>query len=771
LRSKTLLRESAVIIFYLAIAMGLTWPMARHLQSAVPDLGDPLLTSWILDWVGHGLTHQPLRLYDAPIFHPSRLPLAYSENLIAVGLLVLPFQIAGASAVALNNIALLLGFALSGYGAFVLARMISGSTAGALVAGVLFAFAPYKFDHISHLQIVFSAWVPLLLAALLAFRERATWKRGALLTLVIVLHGLTNIYFLLFCGVACAITVLLLAVIAPRDVRFYIRLGSAVILAGLILLPFLLPYRVVSKHYQMVRHESEARAYAASWIDWLVPSGRSRAWSEYVTPGLWGAERQLFPGLMMAALAVVALAWRRERRERAEWARHDPVDDDTASPRDPSARSRARALDGLLTLLIVAALAMAWISTIGDRYTFADEALMLAFVLALLRFAGALRAAAERSRFPIGAWAAAVWIMVGVLGSFGPKAFFYEFFYRHFEPFQAMRGPARFAVIAYAGLAVWAAIGAATLVGRTRWRHVIATLLVLLAIYEVIPKIRWERAPVAATPVHRWLARERVGPLLELPVTGHAIEFRYLLGSAHHHVPTVNGVSGFWPPESLAAIDAESRGAYDELLALMEKWNVKTLVIHGDWILPERRDAVAAFVRTQLAAKRIAFLGRFDNGVEGDYLFAITRNLRDWPRLCAAEVPDAAGHLPRHQLERFLNRQTTHSNAIVIVVEDPTPHLEAFRTLLVKGWALSPHGIRRATIEIGLGKRRFDAQLVPRDDVKRAYPWAVLNATPGFEITIPKRPKGVPRFTTIAVEIEDHAGRVRRSHDIPVTWQ
>jgi len=508
----------------------------------------------------------------------------------------------------------------------------------------------------------------------------------------------------------------------------------------------------------MVRDESEARTYSANWIDWLVPSGRNRLWAEYVSPQLWGAERQLFPGLMMLALALAALFYRLGR---------------TNSPAEAAgAPQAARApLLRLLELLIFLSLAVAWISTISDRFTYTDEALMLALVLALLRFARPLRAAAERSRFPLGAWAAAVWIVVGVLGSLGPKAFLYEFFYRHFEPFQAMRGPARFAVIAYAGLAVWAAIGAAALIERTRWRTAVTTVLVLLSIAEMIPKIRWERAQAAPTPLHRWLAREKAGPLLELPVIGNAIEFQYLLGATNHHVPIVNGTSGFWPLEIQYAINAEHRGAYGELLALLERWNVRTLVIHGDWIPPDRRDALAAFIRTQLASKRLAFLGRFDNGVEGDYLFAVTRNLRDWQRLHAPDVPDAASHLPQEQLERFLSRQTTHSNAIVIVVEEPVPHIEAYRTLHVKGWALSPHGIRRATVDIALGKRRIDAQLVPREDVLHAYPWAVLNATPGFDITIPKRPKGVPRSTTIAVEIEDHAGRVRRSPDILLTWQ
>ncbi|HEX6179078.1 MAG TPA: hypothetical protein VF057_12015, partial [Thermoanaerobaculia bacterium] len=78
---RTAVREVAVFILFLALAIALTWPLAIRIDTTVPDLGDPLLNAWILDWVSYALVHQPLDLFDAPIFHPAELPLAYSENL------------------------------------------------------------------------------------------------------------------------------------------------------------------------------------------------------------------------------------------------------------------------------------------------------------------------------------------------------------------------------------------------------------------------------------------------------------------------------------------------------------------------------------------------------------------------------------------------------------------------------------------------------------------------------------------------------------------
>ena len=93
--------------------------------------------------------------------------LAFSENMTGIALVVLPFHLAGLPPLAVYNIALLLGFAFSGYGAFVLARVITRNTSAALVAGVFHAFGSFKIAHVQHLQIVWSGWLPLLLAAIL----------------------------------------------------------------------------------------------------------------------------------------------------------------------------------------------------------------------------------------------------------------------------------------------------------------------------------------------------------------------------------------------------------------------------------------------------------------------------------------------------------------------------------------------------------------------------------------------------------------------------
>jgi hypothetical protein len=779
---KTFLRELTIFALFVVLAVVLTWPLAANLPTAVNDLGDPLFVAWVLDWVCHALIHQPLQLFDAPIFHPSILPLAYSENFVAVAIIVLPLHLAGASPLTLHNVAFLLGLALSGYGAFVLARMVTRETIGALVGGIFYGFCAFKFDHLAHVQVIFSPWVPLLLAALLAFWEKPTKRRGIALTLLWVANGLTNIYFLMFAAVATMFSVALLAVIRPRGWRFYAGLAASTLAAMLILMPFLQPYRTVSKHYQMVRGVEEVTGGSAHWTNWLIPGRLNRMYGTVPKSALFEPERQLFPG--MAILILAGAGWFLWRGVESSSRRVDEENLDASETR------RLLFLDVSIVVLLV----LTWatlvtdrieIKVLGTRLLSADSSdipLMAMLVLILIRFAirlprvlggVPLREASERSRFPAGAWVAAVWIVVGIVGSFGMNSFFYTFFYRRFEPFQAMRIPARFAIVAYVGLAVWGALGAAAIVHARQGmkRLVAAAVLIVVMIADVAPRIRWEQAPLDTPPVYTWLGKTKVGPVLELPFSGDGVDYLYLLGSTAHHVPIVNGTSGFFPSEFWKMREPDSRDDFDTMLTVAEQWKVKLLIVHGPF-MGGRRAKLTEFLRRQMASHRLEFLRHFENRLDGDYVFALTRNLPQWRTLAAAEVPDGGGFLPRQTLERFFANQSTHTDAVLVNMDYPLPYMTIKGPLRVSGWTLSPHGVRRVTVRMHTGKRIYEARRVARPDVLAAYPWLrYTNDTPGFELLLDERPKGIPMETSVQVEVEDLAGRVRRGRDTLIRWE
>src|SRR5438876_167495 len=83
---------------YLLLTLILTWPLARGLTRDLPaDFGDPLLNCWVLAWDADHLLRAAsghitaLREYwNANIFHPHPLALAYSEHLTIQAVTILP---------------------------------------------------------------------------------------------------------------------------------------------------------------------------------------------------------------------------------------------------------------------------------------------------------------------------------------------------------------------------------------------------------------------------------------------------------------------------------------------------------------------------------------------------------------------------------------------------------------------------------------------------------------------------------------------------------
>ncbi|HEY0371491.1 MAG TPA: hypothetical protein VGD79_05795, partial [Thermoanaerobaculia bacterium] len=280
----------------------MTWPLAPNLARAVADPGDPLINIWILDWDWYATLHQPLSLFHANVFHPAQYSLAYSENLYGVAMLLFPLRAAGVGPVAAYNVAMIAGIAFCGFGAYLLGFRLTRSFFAGLAAGVFYAFLPFRFVHLSHVQHAWGGWLPLLLYALLLYAERPSWKRGAFFAALFVMNGLTNIHYLLFGALATAVTA---ALLLPRSA--WRELVVPMIVALLILAPFLYPYLAVQKLYGMQRGYDEVLRFSAVPSDWLAVGG----WRLAGEP-----ERRLYPGALSLIVSAAALVV--ARRERAK---------------------------------------------------------------------------------------------------------------------------------------------------------------------------------------------------------------------------------------------------------------------------------------------------------------------------------------------------------------------------------------------------------------------------------------------------------------------
>src|SRR5260221_7616141 len=425
--ARKILRELLLFALFLAMAVALTWPLAIRLSTTVSDMGDPLLNAWIVNWDQYAWTHGHA-VYQAPIFHPAKFPLAFSENLFGIAALMMPFYLAGLGSLTVYNLAFLIGLALCGYGASVLARVVSHSMTAGIVCGALFAFCQYRFDHLPHLQIIWSGWLPLILAALLVYWRDGRLRTAVLFGAALLMNGLTNIHWLLFGTTTTGITVLVLALVAGRrPLRFWIQLGAATAIALALLVPVLLPYKTVSQLYGMHRGREEVQQASATWMDWLWASSRNDTWGRFPDWSKTKPERLLFPGMLPLLLTGAALLLYRRRSS------------DPSIAIAPPSRGGMEFLPGL-DVAIVVALLPAYIGGTAAEYRLApfnlrlisisraDLPILAALMLVAARFsfafprawrgARSLRVAAHASRLPLGIWVALLWIAVGFVGSF-----------------------------------------------------------------------------------------------------------------------------------------------------------------------------------------------------------------------------------------------------------------------------------------------------------------------------------------------------------------
>jgi hypothetical protein len=159
---------AGVTLLATAVTGVMNLQILRSLRTAVPhDIGDPLYFAWQLKWVSHALLTDPTHLYSPPVYLGAKDNLTYTDTVL--GYAPLGWALGGSgpdSSVLLLNVAILVSIALSFLGAYALARVLGSGVAGGLVAGAGFAFAPWRLEQITHVNVMSTGVAALALAAL-----------------------------------------------------------------------------------------------------------------------------------------------------------------------------------------------------------------------------------------------------------------------------------------------------------------------------------------------------------------------------------------------------------------------------------------------------------------------------------------------------------------------------------------------------------------------------------------------------------------------------
>ena len=295
---------------FVVLTVAATWPQARYLGSQATPHQDVYFNMWRLEWFAHALATFPTRLFDANIFYPQTRTLAYSDAMPLEGMIASPMVWAGLRPVLVHNLMLLGAICGSGLAMFALARYLTGSRGAAVLAGIVFAFAPYRFEHFMHMELQWAMWTPLAFLALHRTLDTGQWKYGIATGLCVALQMLSSIYYGIFLATLLGLGALLF-IVGDRKValsRAVLPLAAGAALAAAISAVYAIPYLRVHDRVGD-RPEHEIAAFSARPSSYLTaPPGN---WLYGYTAGPRnGPERRLFPGAIPIFLAIIGLLLR-----------------------------------------------------------------------------------------------------------------------------------------------------------------------------------------------------------------------------------------------------------------------------------------------------------------------------------------------------------------------------------------------------------------------------------------------------------------------------
>jgi len=295
-----------LIAAFSALALAMTYPLALRISDSLFDPGDPLLNLWTLRWVAHQVVTSPVHLFDGNIFAPERNTLAYSETLLAPGLLAAPLTWFGAGGILVHNVVFLAGFAASGVAMAVLVRELTGRISAGIVSGIAFAFLPFRFDHFAQLQLQHAEWIPLTFWALHRVVRTGRIRDGVWLGVSIAAQLMSCMYYGMF--LALYLTAAGCWILAWRCSRWRSwspPLAVSLVVAFALFLPAARAY-IDARSVVGERSRQENISFSATWSNYLAAPDTNRIYGR-TAEQYGGLEKNLFPGLVVLALAAAAL--------------------------------------------------------------------------------------------------------------------------------------------------------------------------------------------------------------------------------------------------------------------------------------------------------------------------------------------------------------------------------------------------------------------------------------------------------------------------------
>jgi hypothetical protein len=225
-------------LLYLFAAVIATYPLVTNLSTAALEGGDTLQVAWLQAWNTEHLFAAPEAAFAANVMYPVPLPLTNIEHMLGLLPVSAPLYWLTGNALLTYNLAMLLGYSLTGFGMFLLVYSlfprISASYGIALLAGLLFAFSPWRLFRFHHLEQLSVYWLLFGLLCLIHFLKsrRPLLLLGAVI--FITLQTLTSYYYVPICAILVGGAFLYM--LLTRQASLKLVTATGLVLCGVLLI-------------------------------------------------------------------------------------------------------------------------------------------------------------------------------------------------------------------------------------------------------------------------------------------------------------------------------------------------------------------------------------------------------------------------------------------------------------------------------------------------------------------------------------------------------
>lgn len=296
----------AAVVFY--------WPMLTRIDTW-SEGGDAMFNAWTLSRNHNCILGDNCSNYvDANIYFPNKDTMLYSETQLSAGVLTLPLHFINDNPIFAFNVWTVVSTFLCGFFMYLFAKYLSkGRELASTVAGLIFAFAPFRMAAIFHLQNWSIFYLPLVF--LLIFKYFDTRKKGYLVGIfaALALQFYASWYNMVFAGVAVGILLLGFLIFKIAKPKQILAVGGSMLAAVVAVLPLALQYMRFSKETGATFSLKDQTLYSSSLLDYFLPNsgtlwGKIANWL-HIGPGLnaYNLDSISYHGLTLYVLAGVLI--------------------------------------------------------------------------------------------------------------------------------------------------------------------------------------------------------------------------------------------------------------------------------------------------------------------------------------------------------------------------------------------------------------------------------------------------------------------------------